>query len=362
MRNASAGGREDGRIDYIDGLRGIAVLAVVLDHAAQWNPGLPDQSWALFLFLRQGAHGVDLFFIISGFCLSYPTLRRYTQSGQLKLDVACYAIRRIVRIVPPFYAAIIALSGFTVILSIHGSIPEDSPLSLGGTQPAALLMQSTFLADLAHQNPVAGAFWSLFVEFRWYLIFPFALMLILKKPVFLAVTSVLLLVSLFHVTKSRDVLYLPIFMLGLCSAQYATCRSACRIPWFPTGCVLATLAYVTEPYLLLGNALAGCASFCFVNAAIVPGRWQRLLSLRPLVALGTVSYSVYLVHEPVLWEVERLLPGAPWLVSYALGSVIGVASGVAFWYIVERPFTEGRARVALTNALSFIYRRIPTTR
>ncbi|TAM76122.1 acyltransferase [bacterium] len=105
------------RIKYIDGLRALAVLSVVVFHAAKYDPGITHASSSLASFLlRQGCRGVDLFFVISGFCLAYPTLARLHERNEATLDIVRYSARRLARIVPPYYAAILLLLGLALLL------------------------------------------------------------------------------------------------------------------------------------------------------------------------------------------------------------------------------------------------------
>ena len=73
------------RIGYIDGLRAVAVLSVVACHCASIYPADFTQHPILWRTLLAGKHGVDLFFVLSGFCLAYPTLKRLREQGQSQL-------------------------------------------------------------------------------------------------------------------------------------------------------------------------------------------------------------------------------------------------------------------------------------
>jgi len=100
------------RIAHIDGLRAIAVLMVVAHHllthnqAVVWVKSVPPMLQHLWF---EGAHGVDLFFVLSGFCLSYPFLRKLHTTGASTLDLATYFARRLTRLIPPYYLVIVLL-------------------------------------------------------------------------------------------------------------------------------------------------------------------------------------------------------------------------------------------------------------
>src|SRR5581483_4819865 len=77
-------------------------------------------------FLLHGNHGVDLFFVLSGFCLSYPTLAKLRTEGTASFEIARYAAHRLVRIVPPYWLAIAATLLFGLAISKMGyALPES---------------------------------------------------------------------------------------------------------------------------------------------------------------------------------------------------------------------------------------------
>jgi peptidoglycan/LPS O-acetylase OafA/YrhL len=143
------------RIDYLDGLRAVAVLAVLVSHVA-----LHGLHGAAYRTLMEGAHGVDLFFVISGFCLAFPTLAKRQRGTTTVFDVVDFGAKRLVRIVPPFYLATAVLLALAVVphFVTHHSVQDGLPdaRSLG----ASLL----FLDD--HVQLMNGSFWTLMVEFR----------------------------------------------------------------------------------------------------------------------------------------------------------------------------------------------------
>ena len=105
------------RIAYIDGLRAVAILSVVVHHTAKYNPSLA--LGALRHTLLEGAHGVDLFFVLSGFCLSYPALAALRDGSTGRFDAVRYWARRLVRILPPFWIALALFAIGATALSLH---------------------------------------------------------------------------------------------------------------------------------------------------------------------------------------------------------------------------------------------------
>jgi len=159
------------RLGYIDGLRAIAALGVLVYHAGMApRPGRPPDDSLLGRSFLFGAHGVDLFFVISGFCLAYPYLGRLRKTGALAFDAAEFGARRLVRILPPYY---LAIAIFAIVFSALG-------LHSPGLTPLALVQQVFFLdKDLSY---LSNVFWTLAVELRWYVAFPFLLYTYSRAP------------------------------------------------------------------------------------------------------------------------------------------------------------------------------------
>lgn len=354
------------RIDYVDGLRAVAVLSVVLCHV-EAHGALPQ---AVRHALDEGAHGVDLFFIVSGFCLAFPTLAQLRRRGAVSFDVAGFGAKRLVRIVPPFYLATLALlATFAAAhLTRHHTLPPDLP----GVRD---VVASLFFID-GKVRLVNSSFWTLMVEFRWYFAFPLLLALWIRSPrAFLAVGVAS--IVLYHLTRARGLDFgtLPAFMLGIVAAdlqlgerrseRWARALRRYALPLAAAG-VLAGLAaerYATIPGTryddyqwpfqptILGWQLA---AFFFVVAAGHHAALRNLLSVRPLIAVGIASYSIYLVHEPIISALNAALPRAA---GFAIAPALAVGAGFAFWAVAERPFTDGALRRLLVAHMTPVVTR-----
>ena len=349
------------RIDYVDGLRAVAVFTVLVSHIALHAPlsGMPYHA------LMEGAHGVDLFFVISGFCLAFPTLAKIRASrADVAFDVTDFGAKRLVRIIPPFYIATAVLLAFVILphLAMHRTLPDGLPSarSLG----ASLL----FLDD--NVQLLNGSFWTLMVEFRWYFVFPFMLWLWIVSPrAFLAagIASIVL----YHLTRARGLDFgtLPGFMLGIVAAdvQLAGVRTAGfgpqlrRWAWalivpaalagiaYERGATIpgfnrADVAFAYQP-TILGWQIA---CFALVVAAGASATIGALLSLRALVVTGIASYGIYLVHEPVIAFVVAHVHG---VTGQVFAGAAALAAGFMFWSLAEIPFTTGPLRAPLLAAL-----------
>lgn len=341
------------RIDYIDGLRAVAVLAVILHHVSRQTGVIGAAARTL----NEGAHGVDLFFVLSGFCLAFPTLAKVLRNGTAAFDLADFGAKRLVRILPPFYIA-------TAVMLIVYTLPHlllreaiTVPIPSFGQVVASLLF-------LDERVPlINGSFWTLMVEFRWYFAFPLLLALWVRAPRAFLATGVASLV-LYHFTRARgvDLGTLPGFMLGIVAADLQLGGAATR-GWgehvkrwaLPAAVACGALGVAFEgqaripgldgndvvfPYqpTILGWQLA---VFFLVVAAGNLSPLRRLLGAKALVATGIASYGIYLIHEPAIEFVTSRVQG---LTAFGAAVVAALAGGFVFWAAAERPFTTGPLR------------------
>jgi peptidoglycan/LPS O-acetylase OafA/YrhL len=341
------------RIAYIDGLRAVAVTSVVAFHAAKYNPAIAgDPSSLLGLALRHGSHGVDLFFVLSGFCLSYPTLLRMHGGGAPTFDVVRFAAHRIVRITGPYYCAIIALLVLAFTLHAPGiGLPPSMPQA--GFSVLDVIAQGLFLDH--NVRFLNGSFWTLAVEFRWYFAFPVLLWLWTVSARAFALVAIVALVAFTSGLRVTDLLTLPAFMLGIVAAAVAVRRHAAARLALPAMLALVVLGVATSgsdfaPWVWTTTPVWQLAAFALVVAAGATPRLTLILSARPIVAIGGASYGIYLAHEPVIALIEQHGPQAGALLALAalLG---GIAAGLTFSWIAERPFVNSPLRDRLVGAL-----------
>jgi len=289
----------------IDGLRGIAVLGVLAYHVSGGA-------------LHDGARGVDLFFVISGFCLGIHALER-------KFNLLPFVRARLWRILPPYYAAIL----LGILLAVgDGHLTILHALSEG-------LRNAFFMSEWEASPTIDSNFWTILIEARWYIYFPLIIWIYTRsKWTFAGILGVCAFGD-YVAAPWMDREVLPAFMLGIVASDLILRKIPIPFPALCAGgtLLIALLCDARGPdsiYIDHGNFLWQIALFLVVIAGI--RSWGVLLDFPPLAFLGRISYSVYLAQGTAL---EMLSPYnlAPWLLVPLI-----LLWSFAFYWAFERPF------------------------
>jgi peptidoglycan/LPS O-acetylase OafA/YrhL len=351
-------------IHSVDGLRAVAVLAVLLYHLGiDWIPG--------------GFLGVDLFFVISGYVITGLILDSIARSGTL--DLRAFYLSRIRRLLP----ALVAMLVFTTLF-IGVYAPEtvrrfvsDIPYVLTGSMNWALVAREQDYFESIGRPPLLQHTWSLAVEAQFYFIWPLVLLFILKyfgkKNISFAALAIAIAsgVALFaysiridtqesaisHVYFGTDTHSIGLFL-----------GSALAVSWQPQNLtreiskraqdfidligvfgflgLLSTFLFINESDPTLYriafplSALFGCATL--ISVVHPASRFAPILSTRPLIWIGERSYGIYLWH----WIVFQLtrpsidLVGDDWAL-YALRVLIVFALADISLRYIEVPVRRG---------------------
>ncbi len=318
----------------LDGLRAIAIAAVVGYHAFDWP--------------ANGGFGVDLFFVLSGFLITTILIEEHRRTGAVSL-IAFYR-RRAYRLLP---ALVVMLAVFAAVTTAAGDMNGDA----AGGIAAGL----TYVMNLGVVSDVPFSLtplWSLALEEQFYLVVPPVLFGVLRGRVRLALAVVLAAaaVSAFQGWRIAadadgsgrlwcwpDTRGLPI-LIGCAAALLLASRPSlgrhCR--WL-LGPLLVWIVASTlfHPATLDDTFRGPLLSFSVLCAIAVLGAYEggdlvsRLLSTRPLVFTGRISYSLYLWHLPVIVAVVALLGDGDAPKGLAVAVAVGVAA--CSFYLVEQP-------------------------
>ena len=354
------------RLEFVDGLRGLAVIVVMLRHYYMeiYEYGLPRWSDVLGL----GYLGVHLFLLLSGFCVSWA----YLGTKSKPFELSEFVMRRATRILPAYYVAL-ALS--VALFGRHLGAGE-----LVWQLATHLTMTHNFFFDTV--LALNGPFWSLALESQLYVFFPFLLLGFRRIGVF-ATLAIVLAAQLayrfwalrFGTSYSEVTFVIPWgvlgrlfeFGLGMWGASLVARDAPARAPlWvriaLPVAMLVAFVAArgvksrlgVTHP---LTDCLWTIGFFCLLLSGSTRGWATRLLSYGPLVRLGVASYSVYLIHALVLGSVTRLTlqiaDGAlhPLLLTPVVFGVTLIPC-YAFYRVVERPAIDYFRRRVTRRAIA----------
>ncbi|MFF4977694.1 acyltransferase family protein [Streptomyces sp. NPDC001083] len=346
----------------LDGLRGLTALYVVLFHC--WLlafPGFPRNSGPSWLgWLMYGRLAVVLFLTLSGFSLALSAARRGWRSGSL----AGFLRRRAWRILPPYWAALV----FSLAVA-RWVVPASH---FGPPTGASVLVYGLVAQDMVTAPTPNGAFWSIGVEAELYLVFPLLLLIRRRLGAVVLLAGVTLLVVAHGLTANGGTPVeglngltpnlAPVFVAGLVGAGVVVASERVRrLPWHWAAALAAlpvlALIVVKGPVWTVDHYfwvdLAVVPAMTLLLVAVSTGRpdvLTRLLSTRPVRALGDFSYSLYLVHLPIVMVVVREV--APHVVPAGLPTfwftlLLGVpASVLAAWLfseVFEMPFKRNRS-------------------
>lgn len=349
------------RVPYLDGLRATAILMVVTFHALFYSPWFREHGRGFWASLVSQNQGVYLFFILSGFCLAYPTLARLQQAGSLKFDVARFTARRIVRIFPSYYIAIAFLAvALAVMLRLH--------IHPGGAMPSHLRpLKVVEQALLFNQRPewLNGSFWTLPIEIHWYFVCPVLIWVWTRsRRAFAFIALLCWLAATTTRFEAPDVRFLPAFMLGIAAADMRL-RGSSLNRYAPIAflLVLAVALIPKMQALPIRYITWEVAMFLFVVATGEVRAVGQIFASRLFAPIAAASYSIYLVHAPVISTIEQYLPKAvPLGYAFLFAAACGIAAGLLFSRIAEKPFRRGPGRdvllVPLDRWLPNAFRRV----
>lgn len=302
-----------------------------------------------------GAEAVFLFFILSGFVLT-----RSAMSPSFSLGA--YYPSRIVRLYGPVLAAII-LAWLTYVLIPHATTPGSALSTLPSSYPLIDMLHDATL--LGGTSNVIGTLWSL----QWEVIFSLALpvyVFLVRRHAISATVIALVACLVGWANNDPAISYLPMFFFGALLAQY----------WEPVTRVFRFLAagrwwsHVAGLALTLGSVTAICSFFILgrsLQAHGIPARvttiplvlagivvlivtvtaWPplaRVLTTRPLLFLGTISFSLYLVHRPLMIALAFMLGIGP--VAAVVEILVALIVATGFYFLAERPMHRLSKRIA----------------
>jgi peptidoglycan/LPS O-acetylase OafA/YrhL len=325
----------------LDGLRAIAIAAVFAYHcSARALPG----GWA----------GVDVFFVLSGYLITTILASEVTRSG--RIDLKRFYLNRVLRLAPAFTC----LLAFMVFLGVCADSGAQRLAIFEAIGVSATYMMNWNRAFDWLPQYVLGHTWSLSTEEQFYLLWPPALLLIRHRRPLCWTIALIALVTLwrFHVALSgadpertyngfdthADSLLIGC-TLALIKPGQRIIHLAGRTAVLPVAglaAIFACMGLRTIETQTVGLTVAALCSAWIIVAALDHGWLARLLSLRPLVFTGRISYGLYLWHFPII-HLAQAHPHLPRIAVLSF-AFLSYPVAIASYLLIEQPFLNMKSR------------------
>jgi len=377
-------------VPHLDGMRGLASVFVVMGHlwlaihGMQASRGLAGllTNWLLY-----GHLAVDLFIVLSGFCLALP----YAGLGpNARVSTSRFYFKRARRMLPPYFAAITISILLAMLAQIFFSTSHRVHLQTASILVNLLMLQDTFPSLNVFNAPL----WTVAIEIKIYLLFPFfmytyqrrgvTLMLIVACAIGYGLTALTLATAPNAELGHSCIWYVALFGMGMSAALGAVGKStlnsrkwsglwllafgvaSASLLWeFPVTSVGEAALFVPHlPYIDSAvGAFAALFLYSVTREAQGTARTSRaikLLSWRPLVFVGSFAYSLYLTHYPLITYLSLAVDRIPQLAGMSRHTLpftfvtvpLLFASAYLFFLVFERPFLSSTSRAGTPRGLA----------
>lgn len=338
--------RRYGDTDFVTAIRALAATMVVIVHAGAFSDlGIVGQN-----ITKAGQYGVQIFFVISGFSIAT------TLTGTV--DYRNYLVRRLFRIVPLYWLMILA----TASITFNGWLSPNYWSQYFGTEIDAynVLMHLSFLSCFDHRigTTIIGVEWTIPVEVFWYLVLPFVIQLMTKyrKPALFLLGSV----AIMGFTQ-----FLARFWISDNPSLFAKWFPTSHGPYFLLGVLAYQLRQSQDHWLhrrsmsILGFAwpiaglwlLIGAPGFGMISAIIcaftiglfrvdAPIARSQIATWGPFLFIGSISYSLYLVHFPIILLLKEHFGLVDGITLFAISYAVSLVLSAVLYLSVERPMND----------------------
>jgi peptidoglycan/LPS O-acetylase OafA/YrhL len=327
MKKVAAGtGNHNKDIVSIQALRGIAAFLVVLVHCFPFDY-YPSTN-ILRIISDEGEVGVQIFFIISGYIVPYSMFKK---NYELK-DIRIFFAKRMIRIEPPYVASI-------VLILLLNWLTAWSPWTKGAATQYDwwnIIGHLGYLNAFTKQPWLNPVYWTLALEFMYYLIIALFFQLLTSSNKWILRLSFYIFLSL-SFTQNHFPYYLlehqtVFFTLGIALFLFHVQKiNLTEYIVFTLSCLC--VCYLKFPPLLLFVAVAALLFIQYVN--YIP---------KILWGLGAISYSLYLTHAFIITRVVgllgRFIPSLPVSIKYTIGILGCLIFATGYYFVVERPFQQ----------------------
>ena len=318
------------RIGVINALRAFAAIFVA------WGHFVAGQGKYLSLSGKYGYLGVHIFFVISGFVIPWSLYR----SRYALRDYPRFLLKRNVRLYPPYLASIavtVLATNFIMAPLLH--LPRLTVTA------QSLLLHFAYLNDLAHVPWINVVYWTLAIEFQWYLLVGLMFPLLVTRnrlARFAGLAGMML--AYFAVGNDRLIFHsIPIFLVGVFVFQY-------RVGLIDLRAMLGLIAVMVL-------AMIGPIGWIVAGVSVTTGMLIAFSTFHNPAAdrVGDVSYSLYLLHLPIgVTLIGCLSRWLPYSGSYMIVlDIVGLAAcGLVAWImyqLIEKPSQEMSSAIRFTR-------------
>lgn len=305
-------------------IRGIAALAVCLFH---FTKGFISNVGSISEILMPYAWvGVEVFFVISGFVIPYMLLGQPFKGKHY----GGYLLKRLIRIEPAYLGSIILIIGLNYISSLF-TIYKGPPFSVSGHNILLHLGYLVEFFDGTWMNPV---YWTLAIEFQYYLVIGFLLILWNRNNKYLTIITLLAFFALSFIPQDTVRLfnYTDIFTIGIVGAFFKKDYISKKY-FFMLVAMIGVVIYFHHTYVITILAVGAILGIAFLNT---------IRNLNWLIFFGHISYSLYLLHVPIGGRVINLMSrfalGASGKVLVVIAAIVAsVIAAYLFYLLVEKP-------------------------
>ena len=380
------------RLTSLDGLRGIAILAVIAEHTLRlFHPtSALSRLWAAFQ--ESSWAGVDLFFVLSGFLITGILL----DSRDDKRYFLNFYARRTLRIFPLYYAVLVVAILIVPAVMGFSKLPELYSRLVANQLWLWTYLQNFVQSSGPHALPGFGHFWSLAVEEQFYWVWPLAVFLLPRRHLFrlcITLCAILPLLRLIMIlvgernwairqytfTRVDSLIWGAIAALLIrdihLAASYRRCAKVLvGLSTLALGAILLRDGFI--PYEGSETLVVGYSAFGVLFSALIyrsvttPGSVSAFLSGKLFRWFGKYSYAIYVFHWPITQAytalvTKRIPIESPYLSAFCCFAFVTlVSSGIAYlsWHLFEkrvlalkrffeyeRPELSTKQRIAATN-------------
>ncbi|RYE37218.1 MAG: acyltransferase [Sphingobacteriaceae bacterium] len=317
----------------IDYLRAVAATGVCLFHFTCGNSKFLPHYNLIYETLRFGYLGVDIFFIVSGFIICYSFPKNYKI-----ISFFSFFKKRLLRVHPPYLMSI----ALTILVAYTAAIYTHNPVHVSGLN---LLYHFFYLNNFTDVTYITGVYWTLGIEFQFYIIIGLLFNLMNKSVYYLSgIIIILLFLNWIKIDTTNLILeHTPLFCIGILLYFYLfDCQYPKVILLFLLATSLAILGYNQT-----ASFYTSLFTICIIYIPFTKNKFIQFLS--------GISYSLYLVHIPVGGRVINLClkfthNNYEKYLAVFIALVVSIITAYFFHFIIEKPAIRWSKKVKYFRA------------